>query len=76
MKKKTIKNLDNLVEVSEDILRMAVEYIPENEKSGIREVLSAAEEYRAANLTPIFILDQYNMDVMVVCKETFGKLLH
>lgn len=74
--KTKISELKNLVEVPERVLREAVQYIPENEESGIREVLSAAEEYRAANLTPIFILDQYNMDVLVVCKETFGKRLH
>lgn len=74
--KTKITELKNLVEVPERVLREAVQYIPEDEESGIREVLSAAEEYRAANLTPIFILDQYNMDVLVVCKETFGKRLH
>jgi hypothetical protein len=76
MKKVTIKNLENLVEIPENVVRLAAAYIPEDEESGLRTVLQAAEEYTAANLTPIFILDQDNMDIMVVCKETFGKRLH
>lgn len=76
MKKKTIKNIENLVQVPEDVVRLAAVYIPEDEESGLRTVLQAADEYIAANLTPIFILDQDNMDIMVVCKETFGKILH
>jgi hypothetical protein len=39
-------------------------------------LLKAAEEYRQANLTPVFILDTYNMDVVVVAKETYKKRLH
>ena len=73
---KTIKSLDNLVQVPEDIVRLAASAIPLEEESGLRTVLIAADEYKAANLTPIFILDQYNMDILVVCKETFGKRLH
>ena len=76
MFKKTIKNLENLVQVPENVVRLAAEYIPEEEQSGLRVVLKAADEYIAANMTPIFILDQDNMDIMVVCKETFGKKLN
>lgn len=74
--KKAVTNLQNLVEVPESILLQAVRYIPEDEESAIRTVLLAADEYRAANLTPIFILDHGNMNILVVCKETFGKRLH
>jgi len=76
MKKITVKNLENLVEIPENVVRLAAAYIPDDEESGLRTVLKAADEYTAANLTPIFILDQDNMDIMVVCKETFGKILH
>jgi hypothetical protein len=73
--KKTV-SIDGFVQVSEDLIRAAAEHIPLTEESGLRTVLKAADEYKAANMTPIFILDQYNMDVMVVAKETFGKKLH
>ena len=74
--RRTITNLQNLVEIPESIILEAVKYIPEDEESGMRTVLLAADEYRAANLTPVFILDQYSMNILVVCKETFGKRLH
>lgn len=69
-------NLSNMIEVSEEVMREAVQYIPEDEESGIRTVLKAADEYKAANMTPIFIMDRYSMSVYVVAKETFGKKLH
>lgn len=66
----------NMIQVPEDVLRETVQYIPEDEESGIRTVLKAADEYKAANMTPIFILDKYSMSVYVVAEETFGKKLH
>lgn len=65
-----------MIQVSEEVMREAVQYIPEDEESGIRTVLKAADEYKAANMTPIFIMDRYTMSVYVVAKETFGKKLH
>lgn len=74
--KKTIVNLQDMVQVPENIVRDVLKHIPEDEESGIRTVMKAADEYRAANMTPIFILDRYNMDILVVAEETFGKRLH
>jgi hypothetical protein len=74
--KRKITSLEGLYQVSESILLEAVKYVPDEEESGIREVLAAGELYKAANMTPIFILDQKNMDVIVVAQETFGKKLH
>lgn len=39
-------------------------------------MLLLAEEYKKAEMTPMFVLDVKNMDVYVVAKETFGKKLH
>jgi hypothetical protein len=39
-------------------------------------MLLLAEEYKKAEMTPMFVLDAKNMDVYVVAKETFGKKLH
>lgn len=39
-------------------------------------MLLAAEEFKKAEMTPMFLLDIKNMDVFVVAKETFGKKLH
>ena len=44
--RRTITNLQNLVEIPESIILEAVKYIPEDEESGMRTVLLAADEYR------------------------------
>lgn len=69
-------NLNNLVEVPENIVIAAASFIPEDEESGLRTVLKAAEEYRAANMTPMFVLDRVNMDILCAARETFGKKLN
>lgn len=68
--------IKNMIQVSEEVVRQAVQYIPDDEESGMRTVLKAADEYKAANMTPIFILDKSNMSIYVVAEETFGKKLH
>ena len=68
--------LNNMVQIPEKTIREAVKYIPADEESGMRTVLKAADEYKAANMTPIFILDKYSMSIYVVAEETFGKKLH
>jgi hypothetical protein len=68
--------LNNMVQIPESVVRQAVKFIPEDEESGMRTVLVAADEYKAANLTPIFILDRSSMSIYGVCEETFGKVLH
>lgn len=69
-------NLSDLVEVPEHIVLAAAEAIPEDDNSSFRIVLRAADEYKAANMTPVFILDRRNMDIICVALETFGKILH
>jgi len=39
-------------------------------------LLLTAEEFKQANMTPMFLLDPYRMDVLCVARETFGKKLH
>lgn len=73
---KNIPNIENLIVVSEKIVKEAWEAIDKEPDSGFAIVLQAAEEYKAANMTPMFILDQRNMDIYCFAKETFGKKLH
>ena len=48
----------------------------EGEDNSFFRLLTAAEEFRKAELTPVYILDATTMDVMVVAKETHNKRLH
>jgi hypothetical protein len=72
---KTLRS-DNLVEVPEKIVMEAWDAIGNEEDSGFKIVLDAAEVYKSANMTPVFIFDTYNGDIYCYAKETFGKVLH
>jgi len=48
----------------------------DGEDNSFFRLLTAAEEFRKADLTPVYILDATTMDVMVVAKETHNKKLH
>ena len=39
-------------------------------------LLIKADQFKNANMTPVFLLDPYQMDMLCVAKETFGKKLH
>lgn len=39
-------------------------------------MLVTAREFKDAGMTPMFLLDVKNMDVLCIAKETFGKKLH
>ena len=39
-------------------------------------MLLAAQEFKKAGMTPMFLLDINNMDVVCIAKETWGKKLH
>jgi hypothetical protein len=60
--------------IMESSAKMALE-MGESDNSFSRMLL-AAQEFREAEMTPMFILDAKNMDVFVVARETFGKKLH
>lgn len=48
----------------------------EGANNSFMRLLQAAEEFRQANLTPVFLVDTLNMDVKVIAKETYNKKLH
>ena len=39
-------------------------------------LLKVAEEFKQANMTPVFLFDTIKMDVKVVAKETYNKKLN
>jgi hypothetical protein len=48
----------------------------EGEDNSFFRLLEAAEGFRKADLTPVYILNAETMDVMVIAKETYNKRLH
>ena len=74
--KKINASLDNLVQVPENIVISAAADIPDDLDNSFIRILRVADEYKSANMTPIYILDRDRMDLFVAAKETFGKKLH
>ena len=68
--------LNNCVEVPEQIVIAAWEAVDCNEESAFGKVIRASLEFKSANMTPVFILNQSNMEMYCVARETFGKKLH
>ena len=75
MKKNPVK-LESLVTVPESVIISAAEFMTDEPDNSFSRVLNWAQEYKDAGCNPIYILDKSNMDIFVVCEETFGKYLH
>lgn len=73
---KKIPKIESLVQIPENIVHAAFEASGEDADGGFSKVLEAAEIYREANMTPIFVLDQINMQIYCFAQETLGKRLH
>lgn len=73
MKKVT---MSNLVQVPEYIIQSAALSLSDDENNSFSRVLKAAEEYKEAGMTPVFVLDKERMDIYCFAEETFGKKLH
>lgn len=65
---------NKLIEVPEYIVTKAIEYSGSN--SSFEKILATSQEYRAANLTPMFLYDHEKMLLYCFCRETYGKKLH
>jgi len=65
-----------LVTIPESIVREAAEECKDDTNNGFLRCLTAGEEFKAAGLTPIYILDENYMDLVVVAKETYKKKLN
>jgi len=74
--KKPVSLGSKFVEVPENIVMDAWKVLGKEEDSGFKIVLDAAEQYKSAGMTPIFIFDTYMGDIYCYAKETFGKKLH
>lgn len=60
--------------IMEASAEMAME-LGESDNSFSRMLL-VAKEFKDAGMTPMFLLDALNIDVLVVAKETYNKKLH
>jgi hypothetical protein len=71
-----MKKLHGLVEVSEKVVVAAWMALDQDDDSSFGRLLKVSDEYKAANMTPVFILDKDNMTIYCAARETLGKKLH
>ena len=67
---------DMYVVIPEEVVQSASDAMPDDPLNNFRKVLNAGKQFREAGLTPIYILDQNVMDLVVIAKETYQKKLH
>jgi hypothetical protein len=63
-----------LLEVPESVIIKAASVMEAN--SSFDRLMKTSEEYRTANMTPMFLYDSLNGLLYCFAKETFGKKLH
>lgn len=70
--------MDNYKIIPEHVMEASADMETEMGRSDntFSRMLVVAQEFKNAGMTPMFLLDVKNMDVLCIAKETFGKKLH
>jgi hypothetical protein len=68
--------MDTFLVVPEEVVEDAAKAIEDDPLNNFKKVWNAGQEFKAAGLTPIYLLDQNFMDLFVIAKETYKKKLH
>jgi len=68
--------MEHYILIPEHVVEDAAAAITDDEDNSFARLLKAANEYRDAGLTPLFMIDPNYKDLVVICRETFGKKLH
>jgi hypothetical protein len=67
---------EEYLKIPEEIIRDSAEVCSDDDNNSFARLLKYGEEVRAMGLTPNYILDPYNMDIVVVIEETYEKKLN
>lgn len=62
--------------VPESVVERAAKDVEDDPNNGFLKCLKAGQEFKDAGMTPMYILDNNYVDLVVVAKETFKKKLH
>jgi hypothetical protein len=68
--------MDQYLVIPESIVIEAAEACKDDPTNNFMKVWNAGQEYKAAGLTPVYLLDQNYMDLVVIAKELHKKKLH
>lgn len=69
-------DVESYLIVPESIVEEAAEACKDDPTNNFLKVFNAGQEFKAAGLTPIYLLDQEYMDLVVIAKEIYKKKLH
>jgi hypothetical protein len=67
---------EEYLRIPEEIIRDSAEVCSDDENNSFARLLKHGEELRAIGLTPLYVLDPYHMDIVVVIEETYEKKLN
>jgi hypothetical protein len=67
---------EEYLKIPERVIRESAEACSDDDDNSFVRLLKYGEEVRAMGLTPNYILDPYNMDIVVVIEETYQKKLN
>jgi hypothetical protein len=68
--------MDQYLVIPESIVIEAAEACKDDPTNNFMKVWNAGQEYKAAGLTPVYLLDQNYMDLVVIAKELHKKKLN
>ena len=69
-------NMESYVVIPETVIKEAADAMVDDPQNNFVKVWNAGQEFKAAGLTPIYLLNEIYMDLFVIAKETYKKKLH
>jgi len=68
--------MEQYLVIPESVVVEAAEACKDDPTNNFIKVWNAGQEYKAAGLTPVYLLDQNYMDLVVIAKEIYKKKLN
>jgi len=68
--------MEQYLVIPEYVVVEAAEACKDDPTNNFMKVWNAGQEYKAAGLTPVYLLDQNYMDLVVIAKELHKKKLN
>ena len=62
--------------IDEATVQKAAEYCDDDSTNSFLRIWNMGQEYKEAGMTPVYMLDQLEMQLVVVASETFGRKLN
>jgi len=64
------------ITIPEDVVEQAASICGDDPDNSFFKIWNTGQGFKSAGMTPVYLLDQLKMQLVVVAQETFGKKLH